>query len=83
MSDISKKGSNKAFDKEALNKLVGNKKSVPTQELTGNKVSEVEKRTTLQIPEKLYIDLKRDYLLKHGLTFKEFVVLKMKEALSE
>lgn len=79
-----KKGSNKAsFDQEALSKLVGKPKNVPTQEVVSGMVTEEVQRTTLQIPSALYVEFKRNYLLKYNTTLKDFVISKMTQALEE
>ncbi|MDR1502745.1 MAG: hypothetical protein LBT43_09850 [Prevotella sp.] len=78
------KGSNKvAFDQEAINKLVGKKKEVPTQEVESGIVKEVLHNTMLQIPKSLFLEFKGKYLVKHDMTFRNFVINQMRKVLEE
>lgn len=78
------KGSNKvAFDQEAINKLVGKKKEVPTQEVESGVVKEVLHNTMLQIPKSLFLKFKGNYLVKYDMTFRNFVINQMMKALEE
>lgn len=78
------KGSNKvAFDQEAINKLVGKKKEVPTQEVESGVVKEVLHNTMLQIPKSLFLEFKGNYLVKYDMTFRNFVINQMRKVLEE
>jgi hypothetical protein len=78
------KGSNKvAFDQEAINKLVGKKNEVPTQEVESGVVKEVLHNTMLQIPKSLFLEFKGNYLVKHDMTFRNFVINQMRKVLEE
>ncbi|MDR1715521.1 MAG: hypothetical protein LBS20_06720 [Prevotella sp.] len=78
------KGSNKvAFDQEAINKLVGKKKEIPTQEVESGVVKEVLHNTMLQIPKSLFLEFKGNYLVKYDMTFRNFVINQMRKVLEE
>lgn len=79
------KGSSKAFDQKALDKIVGNKrKEVPTQTEKGSGiVSEATKRTSLEISKEVYMEFKRLYLFKYDISLKTFVEDAMKEKIAE
>lgn len=75
------KGSSKAFDQDALSKLVKkDTTNVPTQisRETGT-VSEATKRTSLELSKEVYLEFKRVYLFKYDISLKSFVEEAMKE----
>ncbi len=65
MSEKGKNNNKIAFDQEAINKLAGKKKGVPTQEIESGVVKEVLHNTMLQIPKSLFLEFKRNYLVKY------------------
>lgn len=78
------KGTNKAaFDQEAINKIIAQKKEVPTQEVGSGVVKEVLHNTMLQIPKSLFLEFKGNYLVKYDMTFRNFVINQMIKVLEE
>lgn len=82
------KGSTKAFDKQALDRIVGKgntkSKEVPAQQSNDNgTVSVAVKRTSLQISKEIYLEFKRVYLNTYDISLKDFVEQSMKEKIAE
>lgn len=82
---MTKGSSNKAFDQNAINMIVGkDKKDVPTQQSDANgNVGQAIKRTSLEINKDLYLEFKRAYLFKYDIPFRTFVENAMREALKK
>lgn len=82
---MTKGSSNKAFDQNAINMIVGkDKKEVPTQQSEANgTIGHALKRTSLEIDKDLYLSFKRRYLFKYDISFKTFVENVMRETLEK